>query len=570
MPAEPQALRLQIATGFASDIGRRADNQDFAAACLDEDRRHHGLVAAVADGVGGYKGGRVAAELAVRCFIDDYLCQSAALSPQKTAARALESVNHWIFQQGHKDEKLKGMCAVFTGIVVKGHRLHSFHVGDTRLYRLREGLLTLLTTDHKPEGQEESHFITRAVGKEEGLRIDYRVFDVQPHDRLLLSSDGLHGTLNTTQIFSMLSLRASPDETASRLVSGAIERGADDNTTALVIDILELPPATIKDLDAAMAALPILDPPKTGEVVDGFRMTKRLLDSDFSRVFKARDLQEPRDVLLKFPKPDTIGSVQSARSTFARQAWIASRVQHVWVGSVINLPSRRQTSLYNVQPFYEGETLESRLLRQPRLSLEEGLDIGLKLAKAVGALHRAGIIHRDIKPDNIIIQPDGGLKLIDLGAARLPNLDAEKEAGHIPGTASYKAPELFTGSPGDERSDIFAVGVTLYRMFTSGGYPYGEIEPFTKPRLGKAERLCVKRPDLPAWLENIVYKTVQIDADARYQDGFELAYALEQGTLSTAPAPQGQRAWWIRNPVKLWQLISLLLALALVTSLALH
>ena len=570
MPPDPQALRLQIATGFASDIGRRADNQDFAAACLDDDRRVHGLVAAVADGVGGYKGGRVAAELAVRCFIDDYLCQSAALSPQKTAARALESVNHWIYQQGHKDEKLKGMCAVFTGIVVKGHRLYSFHVGDTRLYRLRDGALTLLTTDHKPEGHEESHYITRAVGKEEGLRIDYRVHDVSPHDRLLLSTDGLHGTLSQAQIAGMLSLRASPDETASRLVTGAVERGADDNTTALVIDILELPPATIRDLDAALAALPIIEPPKTGDTVDGFRLTQRLLDSDFSRVFRARDVQEARDVVIKFPKPDTIGTEQAARATFARQAWIASRVQHVFVGSVINLPPRRQTSLYNVQPFYEGETLESRLLHQPKITLEEGINIGLKLAKAVGALHRAGIIHRDIKPDNILLQPDGGLKLIDLGAARLPNLDGETETGHIPGTASFKAPELFTGTAGDERSDIFAVGVTLYRMFTGGAYPYGEIEPFTKPKLGKAERLCVKRPDLPAWLENILYKTVQIDADARYQDGFELAYALEQGALSTAPAPQGQGSWWQRNPVKLWQLISLILAMALVMSLALR
>jgi serine/threonine protein kinase len=95
--------------------------------------------------------------------------------------------------------------------------------------------------------------------------------------------------------------------------------------------------------------------------------------------------------------------------------------------------------------------------------------------------------HRDIKPENMILTSDGGLKLVDLGVARLPHLDTAREVDHVPGTASYRAPEMFDGNRGAEQTDIFALGVTLYRMFSGGSYPYGEIEPFIRPRQGKAE-----------------------------------------------------------------------------------
>ncbi len=566
MAAAPDQ-RLKIATGFASEAGPRPDNQDFGAAYLEKPPRHHGLAAAVADGVGSQKGGRVAAELSVRAFIDDYVSQSDALPPRKTAARALESINYWIHQQGQRDEKLKGMSAVFTGIVLKGHRLHSFHVGDTRLYRLRDGSLSLLTRDHKPEGAEDTNYITRAVGMEDSLRIDYRVHDVQAHDRILLSSDGVHGPLSHSQIETILLARAAPEETARKLVSEALEHKGEDNATALVIDVLELSAATLEDLDAAFSRLPLQEPPATGETVDGFRLEQRLADGDYSRVFRARDLKEPRTVLIKFPKPDTIGSEAAARSVFAREAWVASRVQHALVGAVLTLPPGRQTSLYIAQPFYEGETLEKRLERPEKISFDDGMSIATKLAKAVAALHRAGIIHRDIKPENVLLLPDGGLKLIDLGVARLTYLDSKAQIEHTPGTSSYKAPELFDGNPGDERSDIFALGVTLYRMFTGGDYPYGEIAAFTKPVLGRPQPLWAKRRDLPAWLENVLLTAIAPDADERFQDGFEMVYALENGMLSTAPASVRRGRWWQRNPEKLWQGVSLILLLLLLISL---
>ncbi len=202
--------------------------------------------------------------------------------------------------------------------------------------------------------------------------------------------------------------------------------------------------------------------------------------------------------------------------------------------------------------------------------------MALKLAKGVAALHRAGIIHRDIKPDNIIIEPSRqneqmGLKLIDLGVARLrymddvPDLRAAANR-NTPGTPSYMAPELFDGSPGDELSDQFAVGVTIYRMFT-GAYPYGEIEPFSHPRFRSAVPLQTRRPDLPAWLDRAISRAVAVRPNERFQDVLELAFELEHGALRPSAPATENRSLYDRSPLAFWRAVAALLFFALMFAL---
>src|SRR6185436_17851658 len=220
-----------------------------------------------------------------------------------------------------------------------------------------------------------------------------------------------------------------------------------------------------------------------------------------------------------------------------------------------------------VLPNYVGETLEQRLLRRPPVTLTAGLDIALKLAKAVAALHRAGVVHRDIKPENVILQADGGLKLIDLGVARLPQLEDEEQAT-APGTPSYMAPELFTGGAADEGTDLFALGVTVYRVFAAGAYPYGEIPPFSQPRFTRLTPLARHRPDLPAWLDHIIARAVAADPKARFADVIEFAFELEHGSLRAVPLSVAPTPLYERNPTRFWQIVSILLLIALLVSLA--
>jgi serine/threonine protein kinase len=219
-------------------------------------------------------------------------------------------------------------------------------------------------------------------------------------------------------------------------------------------------------------------------------------------------------------------------------------------------------------PYYEGETLEARLGREPAISLDEGVGIGIALAKAVYGLNRLRIIHRDIKPENVLLQTGGGLKLLDLGVARLPGIQ-DSDTEDIPGTPSFMAPELFEGESGDERSDVYALGVTLYRMFSAGAYPYGEVEAFSRPRFAKRTPLTQHRPDLPAWLDAVLARAVAVENGQRFADAMEVAFELENGLTQGGKRVHDRLPLYHRNPVLFWQAVSALLALALLATLAL-
>lgn len=467
-----------------------------------------------------------------------------------------------------RDPALTGMACTFTALVLRGQRLHVLHVGDTRLYRMRNDVLELLTVDHVLGRPGVSHALTRAIGAEEDVRVDYAEHVSRVNDRLLLVSDGIHGVLSEPQIAAALGRREAPAMAARRLVDAALAANTADNATALVLDILDLPPPDQADIGALIAARPIEPPPREGADIDGFRLERMIADAQYSRVFRGRDGRDGRVVVLKFPKP---GAAEAAtfRQAYLRESWIAGRVRSPFVGEVLEPPDGRGSQLYAVMPFYGDETLERRLLRGPPIGLKEGVAIAVSLGKGVAALHRAGVIHRDIKPDNVLLPPGGGLRLIDLGVARLPHLE-EFADRDIPGTPSYMAPELLAGQPGDERSDLFALGVTLWRLWSGGAYPYGEVEPFSKPRFGAPAALERRRPDLPAWITDLLTRAVAVDPRDRPADVLELVLALESGMVTGAPTPIRQWSAYAADPLRFWQVVSALLFAALMTSLALR
>jgi serine/threonine protein phosphatase PrpC len=560
---------LDLRCGFASEAGGRPANEDFAAIDLGtrEQRAGFGAIAAMADGVGGAKGGRVAAETAVRGFIEACREQSETLGVRRIATGAIEAMNRWIYAIGRADPELAGMATTLTALVLRGRQAHWLHVGDCRLYRLRDERMTLLTVDHTPGRAGLPHALTRAIGAVDTVRIDYDMAETRLHDRYLLCTDGVHGALRDPQIKAILGARAAPEQAARDLVDAALARRIGDNATVVVLDVLGLPAADQADLELGIAALPLLAPPREGATIDDYALDKMLADGRYSRVFRVTDTRTGRTMIAKFPKPEG-GNEALLRVAFLREAWVAARVRSPWIGEVLTPNDTRRTALYTVMPYYEGQTLEQRLVQPPPMRLAGGLDIALKLAKGVAALHRLGIVHRDIKPDNVILQPDGGVKLIDLGVARLPFLEDQPDA-EAPGTPSYKAPELFAGQPGDDLSDIFALGVTIYRMFARA-YPYGEVEPFSRPRFGRATPLLTHRPDLPAWLDQTLAKAMAVAPGDRFADAIEFAFELEHGSIRAAPAPPQRLSFYERDPLLFWKLATAVLAVLLAVALAIR
>jgi serine/threonine protein phosphatase PrpC len=561
---------VKASVGFASETGPRERNEDFGGAVfgweLPKPRRD--VVAAVADGIGGAKGGRVAAETAVRGFLDGFCDMPETMEVRRAAATVISSLNGWIFGQGKRDPQLAGMGCTFTAVVLRGRIAHVLHVGDSRAYRFGGGRLTLLTTDHVREGASgsgRSNILSRALGVEAEVRLDYATQPVALHDRFLLCSDGVHAYLSPETMADILRERSASEDTARALVAAALDAGSTDNCTAMVIDVVELPSAESAEVVSnAIMQLPLIPVPIVGEAVDGFLLKVLVSDGRYSRLFGATDEIEGGEVVLKFPKPQ-VASVATYHAAFVREAWVGARVNSPWIGRIIELPPGRQTGLYTVMPLYQGELLSGRLNRRPAMGLEEGRNIAIKLARGAAALHRAGIIHRDIKPDNVILEAEGSLKLIDLGVVRVPGLE-DFPPEDIPGTLAYMAPEMLAGEPGNEQTDIYALGVTMFRAFAQE-YPYGNLDAVSPPRRTRPVPLSELRPDLPAWLQAALARAVATDPTERFRDMNEFGVEMERGP-TRAPLPMRRPlTLYERSPVRFWQGVSALLALALAASL---
>jgi serine/threonine protein phosphatase PrpC len=558
---------VKASIGFASETGPRPRNEDFAGAVfgweLPKPRRD--VIAAIADGIGSAKGGRVAAETAVRGFLDGFCDLPETMEVRRAAATVMSSLNGWINSQSRRDPELAGMGCTFTALVLRGRVAHVLHVGDTRAYRLRGDRLACLTIDHvREDGSGRSNILNRALGVETEVRLDYGAQPVALHDRFLLCSDGVYGALTPEAIAEILRERSASEDSARALVAAALDAGSTDNSTALVLDVVELPTAESADIGAAIMQLPLIPVPVDGETVDGFVLKVLVSDGRYSRLFGAIDEVEGGEVVLKFPKPQ-VATVATYHAAFVREAWVGARVNSPWIGRVIELPPGRQTCLYTVMPLYQGELLATRLARRPLLGLEEGRNIAIKLARGIAALHRAGIIHRDIKPDNVILENNGSLKLIDLGVVRVPGLE-DFPPEDIPGTAAYMAPEMFTGEPGNEATDMYALGVTMFRAF-AGEYPYGNLDAVSPPRRRRPIPLAELRPDLPAWLQAALSRAVAIDPAERFHDMNEFALEMETGPVR-APVELGQPpTLYQRYPLQFWQGVAALLAAALAASL---
>ncbi|MEO0030335.1 MAG: hypothetical protein RIS94_93 [Pseudomonadota bacterium] len=561
---------LVVAAGFASQTGPRAENQDFGGVHMGTagERARHGIVAAIADGVSGGKDGRVAAELAVRALVEGFYAMPATIGAARALHRPLEAYNRWLHAQAQGDA-MAASATTFTAFALRGRQAHLVHVGDSRAWRFAADRLTLLTTDHVRPEPDLRHVLIRAVGLEGDLRLDHASVELAEHDRLLLTTDGVHGVLPPKTIAAILREAASAEATAERLVDAALEAGGRDNATALVIDVVRLPAPDHDGILAGLSALPFAEAPKVGESIDGFRIERVLSEGRHAVLLVATDSEDGAQVVLKFPRREVL-SERALRLAFAREILLGQRVTSPFVLGAHPVRPERQSALYGVQPLLEGETMEARLARGLP-GLETAHEAAIKLVRAVAALHRIDVVHRDIKPENVMLLADardgGGLKLIDLGVARLPRVE-DFHADEIPGTPGFMAPEQFEGNAGDALTDQFALGVTLYRWFT-GVWPFGEQEAFQRPRFGQPVPPSRHRPEIPSWLDQAILTAIQPKREARFGDVIELLRELEgggalgHGTMRTRPLLE-------RNPVLFWQGVSALLAAGLLASLLLR
>lgn len=526
---------LQVSVGHTSLRGPRAHNEDFCGAVTPEgsELENKGLLAALADGVGGHAHGREAAEFTVRGLLSDYYATPDTWSVPQALEKVITALNRWLVSQSAKRREEAGMATTLSAIVLRGCRYTLAHVGDSRIYRLRQGVLTRLTTDHVWEHPELKTVLSRAVGLDPHLAVDYADGELEAGDVFMLCSDGVWGSLREARIATLLMQHPDAQEAAFALADGAVEAGSQDNSSALVLRVVTLPRDTLRDQLARVSALPVPAQLKVGQVLDGLRVDAVLHESRATLIYRVLDAAGNKYVM-KTLQP---GADAHELATLAHEEWLARRIVDGAFSQVVSYPQR--THLYYLMSWHEGETLSKKLARGHRFEVNELAEIGLRLMKAVGVLHRMSVVHRDIKPANLHRDREGRLRLFDLGVAASDGQNLGEELGEInnPGTPTYMAPELFEGKPATESSDLYACGVTLYELATRK-FPYGEIEPFQKPRFGDPVPPTRYRPDLPEWLESILLKAVARDPRQRFETAEECLLALERGANRPLVVPR--------------------------------
>ena len=540
-------MPLSVSAGHATLAGRRERNEDFVGMVTphEPELSTKGLIAAIADGVSGNEGGREASEYTVRGLLADYYATPDTWPVTQSLDRVLKAINSWVQRQGSVRPELSGMASTLTAVILRGGFYYFAHVGDTRLYLLRGGTLTRLTTDHVWDRPEMQHVLTRAVGLDSRLAIDHGMGELRERDVFLLASDGVWAALTEYDICSRLSElatgRASAGGVAAALVDAALAAGSADNSSALVLMVDALPEENLRDAVSGSQQLPLPPRLKPGQTIDGYQVEELVHASQATLVYRVLDPKLQRRLALKTLHPDRANDVQE-RAAFAHEEWLAKRVVARFFPQVI-VPEQKNY-LYYLTTWHNGSTLQQQLDAGLHFTAPEAIAIGTKLARALGALHRRSILHRDIKPANLHIGDDGELRILDLGIAQ-SGLEAE-DAIDAPraGTPTFLAPEQFGHAPPSRQTDLYAAGVTLYLLLTRH-YPYGEIEPFQHPRFGDPVRPSRYRPELPPWLENVLLKAVAREPADRFETAEEFLLALERGATaplaSPAPLPLAKR-----------------------------
>jgi hypothetical protein len=498
-----------------------------------------GVVAAVGTAAGAWE----AAQIAVNGFAEGYFGAGETLSPGRAAARSLASINSWLHSQSKSGRDGLRYLSSISAILFSGRRITILHVGDCRIYSCHKGEILPLTPERfRSEGK-------RLLGSDEALQIERTETDVQQGDRFILLSAGASDCFDASANFASLAFNGTPEATAKAIETFTADVFPDHTASVVVIDLLELPRLAYDDVSARFGDLPIRKPPQEGDLLDGFRIGRTINRGRYTLLKRARDETNGSDVVLKFPLPSMLTD-QVFRAGFLREAWIGTTIRSECVARYLDIPRDRQSCLYLVMPFYKGETLEKRLARPPRVSLAEGCGIGLKLCTAVTELEKHGVIHRDIKPENVMLVDDGNVILLDLGLAYLTGID-DPDEDRLGGTTRYMAPEMFSGMPPNARTEVFALGVTIYRMFARGTFPFGQGERVPLKRL---------RPDLPAWLGQCLKKAMASAPEERFADAGNFAAALHNGLVRGDMRPGGLR--FRINPVRFWQAATLLFAIS--------
>lgn len=417
------------------------------------------------------------------------------------------------------------------------------HVGTNRAWLFRDTRLKQLTSDHTAPSPSGPPTLERACGMHGAATADVIDGQLEEGDILLVTSPNIHDNLDGGTLMSCLIEDWPAKKIADEIINKANEARVIDGTAVTIIRIGKLPKPDV-------SISPTTPPPKTGklpkpdQVIDRFQIERRIRKGRLSNYYKARDTLNDAEILMKFPSPEFMTSPDLVDS-FINDEWLSKRQNGQLFIPSYPIARGRRSQLYSVYEYRRGENLARRLKRKKTLAINEVLLIAKQLVRALENMHADRIAHRDIRPENIVLdKKNKEIFLLGIDQQRIEKIimgGQEKALAIL--NPHYMPPELFDDNDWGAQSDIFSTGVCLYQL-ACGTYPYGRIKHPTDILKRKSKSAKDFNSTLPDSFIALLGKACAPIAADRFQTIKQLSEALSDIRVDKNP---GRRAFLRRT-----------------------
>src|SRR3984893_362256 len=544
-------MRLSIESKSSAGLVRKRneDSLGFWQPEEEAEKLRHGAISVMADGVGGQQNGDVASKMAVDLAIATFQRMNPVNSPKQILKQIFDTANLAIYEAGMADPRGGRMATTLSVCIFRDKELFIGHVGDTRVYLVRQENMRRLTDDHsytamqvklrlisehEAKASRLRSMLTRTVGTEPICHLDYKHLKLMSRDRIVQCTDGLYCYMNDSDLCEGVD-RLNMDEICPYLIALAERQKTDDNLSVQVVQIDRLvqprndQPISLLKKAGGGPTNSMSNEVKPGDLIDArFEIESVISRSGMASIYKAKDLQTGQVVAIKIPYMQ-LESDPAAFSRFQREAEIGEMLNHPNIIKFIKVPNKSRQ--YIVTEYLEGKPLSTVLNEVRPLPIPDAVQIASYVCGAVAHMHQHKVVHRDLKPQNIMICDDGTLRIIDFGIAKSTEMRCLTFAGFTPamGTPDYMAPEQVKGKRGDERTDIYSLGAVLYEM-TTGSVPFEGPNPFIvmNSRItGDPVAPRKANPEISEALEEIILHAMEREPQHRYQSAAAMKKDLD-------------------------------------------
>lgn len=568
-----ESHQLSVSVGEYSDRGVKEINQDFHDIFIPTNHQltTKGIAIAIADGISSSDVSQIASKTSVTSFLIDYFSTSELWSVKKSAYRVLSAANSWLYAQSAKGkfphDKNRGFVCTFSAMIIRSNIAHLFHIGDTRVYRLREGILEQLTQDHRMFVSQEKSYLSRALGIEKILSVDYDTYEVYKGDYYLFMTDGVYEYIKEDILINTITNEKQTLPERAKTVSDiALENGSNDNLTIQILKIENLPQSDLKEIDKELLDKPLPPMLESNMLFDGYKVIREISASSRSHAYLALDTDHEKSVVLKIPSVD-LQNDKASLERFLLEDWIAKRMSNPYLLKT-HEREKEKNYLYNVTEYIEGQTLAQWIIDNPKVDLQTARDIATQIAKGLQAMHRQELVHQDLRPENIMIDSTKTIKIIDYGSVKvtgISDINTLIEQQNMLGTMLYSAPEYFLSEVGSSKSDIFSLAVIVYQM-VSGKFPYAtDVAKSTSKSLQKKLKyrtLYSENSNIPLWVDAAMKKALEPSPYKRYSELSEFIYDLKHP--NEALLKEHNVPFVERHPLLVWQSISFVLLIVVI------